>query len=344
MTTTSPSGLVAPTRHRPRRGWAGYAGFAWSLAYLLLGHLPLLLTGRPLLPYPVNPAGEPPREQQIVVEAGVCLLLLGTALTSLALVRPWGRLFSRWMLLGVGWVGTTIGLLHWVIWTWQSLQRMTGASVVPAPDGVSEQAWAEFIWEYDLVNVLLYEPWFLGMGLFLGIAAVQNIRRWRSDAGSGVAPRPPRWLTSRGWSGYALPVWAVLGAAAQLSWAAGGTFGQNLGLPVLDGHAELLSAIRPGFLGLGILAALAVPLGPALLSGRRGWWLRSARVLSGVFLLGGLVVVLLGIMSYDPWIFAAYGPALMAGGILLELTAWCQPAYSGSWFGPARKRDSSPSR
>lgn len=297
---------------RTPRTWAGYAGFAWSTAYLLLAHLPLLIWLDPILPYPVSPQEPMPETQQRVVEAGVCLLLIGTALTSLALVRPWGRIFPRWMLLGTAWVGAAIGVLHWVVWTAQSVLRLTGASVVPAPEGVSEPVWQAFVREYDIVNVLLYEPWFLGMGLFLGLGALQNIRlrRLGSQRLGGETPLPG-WLTARGWPRYAGVLWAVVGVAAQTAWAAGATFGTTLGLPVPETHAELVHLVRPMFAAFAMVSA-----GAGVLCVVRA---RGAGLVSGILTLGGLVVVLLGIMIYDPWVFGFYGPALMGGGMLLEL-------------------------
>jgi len=115
-------------------------------------------------------------------------------------------------------------------------------------------------------------------------------------------------------------------AVLHLSWAAGSTWGQRLGLAEPDNQEEFLANVRGWFLVVGLLALVTVPVALALTRsfGQRygNRLLRPAQVLSAFFLLGGLFIVLIGVMSFNAWIFAFYGPLLMAGGILLELSVW----------------------
>lgn len=326
----------APRRTGRRPGsWAGYAGFAWSMAYLLIVHGPSAVLGRYWL-LPTDPAGGIPVGRMRVVEAGVCLLLLGCAMTSLAQVRPWGRILPRWAVLGVAWVGSVIGVLHWIIWTGQSVLRMVGAVHVAAPAGVAQSAQDHYVRVYDTMNVFVLEPWFLGMGVFLGIAAAQNIRRSRTAARRGTGRSsadlpPPAWLTRRGWTGYLATGWALVTSALHLYWATGGTLGLSLGLPVPGDHIAVVRSFSEYLLVVAVLTGCLAPLCLVLvgLPRRLAIALTVGRVAAGVLVLGGLVVVLVGIMSFDPWIFGGYGPWMMAGGILTELAAWHHRLVTG---------------
>lgn len=81
---------------------------------------------------------------------------------------------------------------------------------------------------------------------------------------------------------------------------------------------------EPWFLGMGILLALA-----AIHRARRprsapvdepesvGW--RLAGAVSAWLVLGGVVVVLLGVMTFSVVTFVVFGPALMLTGLVLQL-------------------------
>lgn len=298
------------------RAWAGYAGFGWSLLYLFVAHFPSLIVGRWWL-LPIDPQGDPPVFQLRIIESGVCMLLIGCALTSLALVRPWGRVFPRWMLLGVAWVGCAVGVLHWLIWTAESVRRLLGIDHVPTPAGVSDQVFQHYVTTYDLINTFALEPWFLGMGLFLGIAAVQNIRRRQA------AVPPPGWLTVNGWPEYVAGGWAALTVVVHTMWAAGSRVGIDLGPYAPADQQAAIAGLWPYHVSFGLLVTVLGGLVAVMImrpvSRPYAVALRGA---AGLLTLGGLLVVLVGIMSFNPWMFGLYGPWLMAGGILADLSWW----------------------
>ncbi len=312
------------------RGWAAYAAAGWTVPYLMI-HLHAAITASSW-PLPDPPAVMRDDAKARLIEAGVCLVLVGAMLTALAMVRPWGRILPRWMVSGVAWVGAAVGVLHWAIWTLKGLLRVTGVVAlepepqIPMPE---LQAYAD---RYDLINLTVNEPWFLGIGLLFGIAAVQYRRRERARAASEeLLVAPPLWMTRGGYAGLLGTLWAFASAVAHLYWAAGGQLGQRLGLAEPDNQEEFLGHLRGYFLVVGILSVVAVPLLLALvrpfgarLAPARGRRLleRPAMVLAALFLLGGLFIVLIGVMSFNAWIFAFYGPALMAGGVLFELAIW----------------------
>jgi hypothetical protein len=102
------------------------------------------------------------------------LVLIGAAVFSLALVQRWGRRLPRGVLLGTAWVGAVVAILHWVAFSVQILLNMTGVT-----DGE--------VTTFHRWNLFVLEPWFLGMGVLLGVAAAQNSR----DARAAAVDAPP---------------------------------------------------------------------------------------------------------------------------------------------------------
>lgn len=299
---------------RAARSWPAYAAVCWVAAYLSI-HLHAAFTGSSW-PLPDPPAAVRDDEKARIVEAGVCLILVGAILTALALVRPWGRILPRWMLLGIAWVGCAIGVLHWLIWTIKGLLRVTGVTPLqPEPD----IPWNELVaysHRYDAVNLTVNEPWFLGVGILFGLAAIHYRRRT-----GHTAPSAPAWMTRTPLFGVLGAVWGLAGAVLQGAWALGVTTGQRLGLHEPDNQLEFLGHLRGYFAVMALLCLAAVPL-MLLFALQRRAPERPAQILAGIFLLGGLFVVLIGVMSFNAWIFGFYGPALMAGGVLFEFAIW----------------------
>jgi hypothetical protein len=321
MRRSMPEEKVDPPSRRPRN-WAAYALIGWVLLYLGV-HLHAAITMNPW-PLPQTPDALRDDATGRIVELGVCLVLVGAILTALALVRPWGRLLPRWMVLGIAWVGAAVGILHWAIWSVKGLRRVLGMVPLEMEPGVSRAEMVAYADRYDLVNLTFNEPWFLIVGVLFAVAAVQYRRRERARPRTEVAA-PPAWMT-RAAVGLIAAAWATVTAVLHLSWAAGSTWGQRLGLAEPDNQEEFLANVRGWFLIVGLLALVTVPVALALTRsfGQRygNRLLRPAQVLSAFFLLGGLFIVLIGVMSFNAWIFAFYGPLLMAGGILLELSVW----------------------
>lgn len=203
------------------RSRAAALGVAWALAYLPI-HIYWALSGG------VWPMEELPE----VLEAaewkqanwGASVLIVGAALVCLALDRPWADVLPRWMVLGVAYVGAAFAVLHWVVFSAESVSRMVGVIDLPVTN-------------FTRWNLFVFEPWFLGMGVLLAFAARHRARRPR---------RAP--------------------------------------------------AAEPASGGWGLAGAASVTL-----------------------VLGGLVVVLFGVMTFSVVTFLAFGPALMLAGLVLQL-------------------------
>ncbi|HEX5506262.1 MAG TPA: DUF3995 domain-containing protein [Thermomicrobiales bacterium] len=95
----------------------------------------------------------------VVWGAGVAKVVAGVL--ALALVRPWGRIFPRWLLLAAAWGASAL------LTVWGGLNVVAGglalAGVVAAPASAD---WTALRW-----HVFWWDPWFLVWGLLLGAAA-----------------------------------------------------------------------------------------------------------------------------------------------------------------------------
>lgn len=152
------------------------------------------------------------------------VVITGAALLCLALVQPWGRRLPRPVLLGVARVGAVFAVLHWVAYTAAPLLNFTGIT-------------GGEVTSFDRWNLLVFEPWFLGMGVLLAVAAAQNARRHKASAVSGAvaAPRRPSEV-----------------ASAALIY--GGAFVVLLG--VMSFHFLTFAVIGPALLGTGVLVRI----------------------------------------------------------------------------------------
>ena len=101
------------------------------------------------------------REPEIVAIVLVTAFLkVAYGLLALALVRPWGQAFPRWALLAAAWAGAALlsaygGLLV-------AAQALVAAGFIGVAEPANRTAllWHLFVWD----------PWFLFMGLLLGVA------------------------------------------------------------------------------------------------------------------------------------------------------------------------------
>lgn len=152
----------------PAPSWAGVVGSAWALAYVPI-HLYWAATGDA---WPIDGLPEgltEPRWRQ--ANWGATVVITGAAAVSLALVHPWGRRLPRSLLLGVAGVGAVFALLHWAAFSAATALTMAGVT-----DGE--------VTSFSRWNLFVFEPWFLGMGLLLAVAASQHARSTRGAAGS----------------------------------------------------------------------------------------------------------------------------------------------------------------
>lgn len=201
--------------------WAGYAGCAWALVYVPI-HVYWALTGS-LGPFGELPANLDPSQWQ-QANWGASIVIIGAAVFSLALVRPWGRRLPRRILLGMAWLGAAFAVLHWVAFSTGTVLNMTGVT-----DGA--------VVTFDRWNLFVFEPWFLGMGILLAVAAMQYSRREQEAAIPGAA-RPQ---SSIGLGFVALIV--------------GGSLVVLAGVMTFDARAYAVAG--PGLIALGLLGSLA---------------------------------------------------------------------------------------
>jgi hypothetical protein len=172
--------MYDPQDHRvdaPRQAtsaaWAGYAACAWAFVFAGLsfywasGGTAGGDTIGPAIAKPVA-AGDPGWIALLWV-TGLLKVLIG--LLALALVRPWGRLVPRRLLLLTAWTACAVMALYEGAASWiQHGLMATGIIGIPAGLGETALRW----------HLVLWDPWWLVGGLLLGIAAWGYQRRYRA--------------------------------------------------------------------------------------------------------------------------------------------------------------------
>lgn len=159
------------TPSRPR-AWPGYAACAWALLFSLQSFYYAAggTAGARTWPSAIA-AGVLARDPTwIAVMWGTGALKVLAGLLALTLVRPWGRLILRWLLLAAAWGAVTIMGLYEGAASWAQHGLMI-AGVIGIPPGLGRTAaW----W-----HLLLWDPWWLVGGLLFAAAAWQYQRRSR---------------------------------------------------------------------------------------------------------------------------------------------------------------------
>ena len=149
--------------------WAGYAACAWALAFAAV-HLYWGLGGTAGLPPGLSLVDNTPL---FVIDLVAIPLCLAAAALALALVRPWGRRFPRWLLLSAAWGTSALFVVHAVP---TAIDAATLALGRRTRDLTAE----------DRFSLFLYEPWFLLGGVLFGAAAWYHMRGSRGgDARQG---------------------------------------------------------------------------------------------------------------------------------------------------------------
>lgn len=132
--------------------WAGYTAWIWSLLYIPI-HIYWAFGGTALMPGVWKDEAK-----WEAVNWGASVVLLAAAMFALLLVHPWGRKIPRWLMLAMGWY-VTKGLFL--------------AGVIPV-EFFDFSAWATVDIDYIiLTDLLLFEPWFLIVGILFGLATMQ---------------------------------------------------------------------------------------------------------------------------------------------------------------------------
>lgn len=158
------AGTLAPaSAPRRRAGAAGYAACAWALAFAAVSFY--WAAGGSAGADTIGPAltslalARDPEFVAILWITGVLKAFAG--LLALALVRPWGRLIPRWLLLLAGW-GTGVALILYGGASFvQHALMVTGVIGIPAGLGVTAARW----------HLLLWDPWWLLGGILFAVTA-----------------------------------------------------------------------------------------------------------------------------------------------------------------------------
>jgi hypothetical protein len=158
--------LAGTLRGRPL-AWAGYAACIWAAGYAVA------VRGYQGLGGTVGLAGtfeDPAAMRRASLLAGAGILLVG--LGALALVRPWGLRVPRRLLIVSALAGSAYAMAHAL--TAYVTKPLHALGVVELRfDGWAERdERAQFLW-----GLLVYEPWFLGLGILVTLAALHHHRR-----------------------------------------------------------------------------------------------------------------------------------------------------------------------
>ena len=141
----------------PRRrwlGWAAYAASVWALAFAVV-HLYWALGGAVGLPKGMSVGMNPALFVIDVLAVPLCVV---GALLALSLVRPWGQLFSRRLLVASAWAVCALLIVH------SAPTLVEGGLVVTGLRDAKLSALERW-------SLFVYEPWFLVGGLLYGAAA-----------------------------------------------------------------------------------------------------------------------------------------------------------------------------
>lgn len=148
---------------------AAYAASVWAFAFAVV-HLYWALGGTTGLPRGMSVGMNPALFVIDVLAVPLCLV---GALLSLSLVRPWGHLFPRRLLLAGAWAVCALLVVHSVptlVWGGLVVTGLRDAELSLL------ERWSLFV----------YEPWFFVGGILYGAAAwVHNRRLSRAACRSG---------------------------------------------------------------------------------------------------------------------------------------------------------------
>jgi len=177
--------------------WAGYAAFAWAAVYALGVRLYQGLGGT------VGLAGtfeDPAAMRRASLVAAGAILLVG--IVSLALVRPWGLRLPRRLVIVPALAGSAYAAAHALTAYVTKPLDAAGFIQLQFHGWATRHEAAQFAWD-----LLFYEPWFLGLGVWVTLGAVHHHRR---TGGSARAADRLAWATVAGALGLAAIACAVV--------------------------------------------------------------------------------------------------------------------------------------
>jgi hypothetical protein len=147
--------------------WAGYAASAWAIAYAVGVRFYQGAGGTLGLPGTFE---DPAAIRRASLVAGIVILLVGVG--ALALVRPWGLRLPRWLVIVPALAGSAYAAAHAL--TAYVTKPLYALGVI----NLDFHGWATLdkraLIRWDLA---FYEPWFLGLGVLVTLAALHHYRR-----------------------------------------------------------------------------------------------------------------------------------------------------------------------
>jgi hypothetical protein len=168
--STGSSTVTSTSGGRSRPGtWAGYAACGCALLYAAVSFYWAAGGAAGL-----GTIGGQLEELGRARDPGIIALVWATGflkviggLLALTLVRPWGRVFPRHLLLAAAWGGS--GLLTLYGGFLVIVEALVVTGIVPTPESVD---WTALWW-----HLLVWDAWFLVWGVLLGVAAWYYTRR-----------------------------------------------------------------------------------------------------------------------------------------------------------------------
>ena len=162
--------------------WAGYAAFVWAAGYAVA------VRGYQGLGGTLGIAGtfeDPAAMRRASLIAGVGILLVGFG--ALAFVRPWGLRLPRWLLIVPALTGSAYAMAHALTAYVTKPLHALGVVELRFDGWAQRDETAQFLWD-----LLFYEPWFLGLGVLVTLAALHHHRRWAAPPRRNPAHAPHR--------------------------------------------------------------------------------------------------------------------------------------------------------
>lgn len=154
------------TTHRSL-AWAPYAASAWAIAYALF------VRGYQGLGGTIGLSGtfaDPDGMRRASLVAGAGILLVGVA--SLGLARPWGARLPRPLVIAPALAGSAYAAAHALTAYITKPLHLLGVVHLRFDGWATRHQTGQFLWD-----LLFYEPWFLGLGILVTLAAVHHHTR-----------------------------------------------------------------------------------------------------------------------------------------------------------------------
>ncbi len=171
---------AAPIVRSRRAKWAAYAAAAWAFVFAAMSFY--WAAGGTA---GADTIGTTITDPALARDPGFVAILWGTGalkalggLLALALIRPWGRVIPRWMLLAAAWIGGVFMVLY--AGANLAVRGLMALGVIATPESMRSAA-AQW-------HLLLWDPWWLLGGALFVAAAWSAGRRFRGH-GAGGHPR-----------------------------------------------------------------------------------------------------------------------------------------------------------